>query len=142
MNPFSEKLKHLRGPLTVEDLAAQCGVAASSIYKMESTAKVRWQTVERAYGRLFRDAQEHLLMLVLWALEQTERKQVLYQAAETAKCLLRDEQIQLDGSAMEISRLTHTLSPPQAGLLLEFVRRYAENEPTRQMAAAWINAFQ
>jgi hypothetical protein len=141
MNPFSEKLRKLRGVLSVSDLAQQASVAASLIYKMESTAKVRWQTVEKCYGHLFRDAHEHCMTLILWALEQTDRRVALYEAAETAKTLLREEAEGMSHHIERISKAVKSLSPVDAELLMDFAQMFATTEPTRQMARAWMAAM-
>jgi hypothetical protein len=141
MNPFSKKLKSLRGGMSVEDLASRSGVAASSIYKMEGTAKVRWQTVEKTYGHLFRDAQEHCLLLILWALEQTDHKVSLYEAAETAKCILREEAGEAADVASRFGLAIRNLTPVDADLLLRFANKFASSLPTRQMVKAWMEAI-
>ena len=127
--------------MSVEELAAQSGVAASSIYKMEATAKVRWQTVEKTYGHLFHNAHEHCLLLILWALEQTDQKVSLYEAAETAKCILREEAEGVTDAANRFAIAIRNLTPVEADLLLRFTNKFAASQPTRQMVKAWMEAI-
>lgn len=140
-NPFSRKLKELRGQVPVEQLAQQSGVAPASIYKAETTASVRWQTVEKAYSGFFRDAHDHCLTLILWALEQTDRKVALYEAAAEAKSLLREEVDEIGENAETLQRIIMNLSPPDTELLLSFAKRYCASEPTRDMVRAWMTAM-
>ena len=139
-NPFCRKLKLLRGAIAVEELANQTGVAASSIYKMEANPKVRWHTVEQAYGHLFQGPEDHCTTLILWALQQTEKKFALYEAAETAKSLLREEREGVNEHAEAIAAILRRLTPVTAKEMLEFCRKYATDAPTRQLVKAWLSA--
>lgn len=141
MNPFSEKLKSLRGNRSVEELAHRSGVAASSIYKMESTAKVRWQTVEKAYGGLFANRREHLVTLILWALEQGETKLDLRDTAEAVSDILGQESAQMKEQQEKLNPIAKSLSPVDASLLLDFAQKFASSDSTRQMAQAWLEAL-
>ena len=142
MNSFCNKLKQLRGPLPVEELAKQKGVAASSIYKMEQTAKVRWATVEKTYGHFFRDVHEHCQTLILWALAQTDQKVALYMAYDTTKTILKEEAEEVSRAAMDIARIIDGLNPVDRELFVRFALKFRSSEPTRTMIRAWLDAVE
>lgn len=126
--------------MSVEELADESGSSPSSIYKMEANPKVRWQTVERAYATRFHSPQDHCTTLILWALQQTNRKIALYEAAETAQGILREEKHEMDEGAEKILSVLRRLSPVSATRLIEFCTRYGSEEPTRNLVAAWLSA--
>jgi len=124
----------------VEQLAKARGVSASSIYKAEQTPKVLWKTVENAYGGLFPNPQEHLETLVLWALEQTQRKVDFPVALRTATLILSEEQSIIKGDALALETLISQLTPVDSECLLRFARLFRSSEPARMMVRAWLAA--
>lgn len=137
---FCQKLKQLRGRITVEELARQRGVSGSSIYKCEQTAKVTWKTVEKAYGACFKDENEYLETLALWALAQASKPSSqtavtdhVALATKTHRDLQRDTEI--------MTRLLNALKPPERALLVRFCELFSLSCATRTLAHAWLEGL-
>lgn len=140
-SPFCQKLKSLRGKQRVEDLAKASGCPASSIYKAEHTAKIKWQTVEKIYGSFLHDEQLYCEVLIAWALEQASRRVQLYTANQHANKLMREGARHMNEKAQEIDTILSKLSPPDHNLALRFIRKFSESQSTRAMAKAWLQAL-
>ena len=137
---FCAKLKQTRGSMSAEALAERSGMAVSSIYKMEQTARVRWSTVEQAYGVLFEGDDEYYETLMLWALAQS-RRQSDPAVSEAAMTRFREESA--DYGEMQTRRLGEIagmLGPEDRELLLRHAEKYLKHEPTRLLVRAWLAA--
>jgi AcrR family transcriptional regulator len=141
MSLFTEKLKRLRNKASVDELADQCGVAASSIYKAEQTGRVKWETILRIYGRFFRGDHDRLETMVLWAMDQTGERFPETVAMGAASAAVRDDGSDVLARCGELAALLGSLGANDRAALLEFSRRFSHNESTRLMARTWMKVM-
>lgn len=137
-------LKHLRerAGLSVKELAEQCQVNMSFLYKAEMPGKsVRITSLWEAYGPLCRTDEEWEGLLLRWAVASDPKGALsLYKGKESISSL-REE---LEGDARDrmgrISGSLERVSDADFPLLESFIREFAGNEHARVMVRAWVEA--
>ncbi len=141
LEQFSERLKTLRGPIPIKDLAKRAGLGLSALYKAEGGHEtVAWRTVEEAYGDLCGTDECYASLLALWATTQSRRpvkmeavRRGVNQVAEAAEKTMRQE-------LMVVREAMEEMGVPEQRDFANFSKHYAASRFTRDMAKVWMRS--
>lgn len=139
---LTDFLKRLRGDRPVSALAKERQVGVSTIYKAEEGIEsVKWPTIELVYGDLCKDEDQYLELLMLWAISQSTREVSVFRAREKATRLRDEANSEIEQEVELLGRSLLGLSPDERKLLIDYAARFRASKPTRDAAAAWVEAM-
>lgn len=136
---FSNRLKDLRGKISIKDLATQAGLSPTALYKAEGGEdSVMWKTIEAAYGDLCKHPAQYEELLMLWAMTQSERQVSLYKAQEALTSVMEEAAIVMSKENAAVFSQMALMSAPDQRIFTAFAKHFRMSEHTRKIAVTWM----
>ena len=137
--PFSSRLKNLRGCITIKDLAGKSGLSPTALYKAESGEdSVSRKTIEAGYGDLCKNPAQYEELLTLWAMTQSERPVALYRARQALSSVMEQEAKTLSSEKSEVITQMEMMDQSAQRIFTQFSKHFRLSEHTRKMATCWM----
>jgi len=140
---FGKYLKALRisRGLTAGQVAETANIHIATVYKAEKGDNIRWETVRLIYGPLCRTDTEKANLMVRWAISLDPEFVAELKGDEAMKEILQEDAQDANSDSKKIASLINRLTDQERGLLVRFCEIFADRPATRNMAQAWLDAF-
>lgn len=127
-----------RAKLSPNELAAQTGSHATTIYKAESGDSCKIETIRHLYYGLCQDEEEWVQVLIRWALAQ-DGGRVSIDQVNKGMLRLRDKQSEETNHVLDqFAKILRGVNVADRELLLQFARNFSQSPHARALVRAWM----